>query len=133
MGQSLDISRNRLHSLPGELSGLQNLKELDLTANILPSPPVSVLSRVTALNRINLSDQFKWTRDESAAFRVPSSLLPIFNPALVQLDLRQERSTRSGEGALPTVRRPWDVLSLAHLGRALADVADRKPVPRLLF
>jgi hypothetical protein len=130
VSQMLNLSDNILRSLPDELSCLRNLKELDLSNNVLPGPPVSVLSKMMALSSINLSDQSGWTEDENDRFKVSSSLLPIFNPGLLMLDLRQR-------GYVPSIResrlKPWDGLSLFHLGRALADLAGRKPVPTLLF
>jgi hypothetical protein len=87
---------------------------------------------MTTLNDINLCGQSRYSQDDSAAFRVRSSLLPILHPGLVELDLRQQRYVPHGN-QLALRPRPWDVVSLCHLGRALADVAKRKPVPALLF
>jgi Leucine-rich repeat (LRR) protein len=126
----LEISGNRLRSLPDELSCLQNLKELQLSDNLLPGPPVSVFSKMTALSNINMSGQSRWTDDENLTFKISSSLLPMFDSGLLTLDVRQERYVRSIGESCP---RPWDGLSLFHLGRALADLADRKPVATLLF
>jgi hypothetical protein len=128
--QRLDISSNRLHSLPDELASLRNLHELNLFCNIFREAPISVLSRMTALNDINLCGQSTYSQDDSAVFRVRSSLLPILHPGLLELDLRQQRYVPHSDELR---RRRWDVVSLCHLGRALADVADRKPVPALLF
>jgi Leucine-rich repeat (LRR) protein len=124
----LNLSGNELRSLPNELSGLRNLRELDLSVNFLTAPPVSVLSKMTALSNVTLIDQSGRTDDEDARFRVTSSLLPIFNSRLVTLDLRQQGYTIGGSR-----QKPWDGLSLFHLGRALADLGDRQPVPTLLF
>ncbi len=128
--QRLDISSNHLHSLPDELSILRNLHELTLMGNVFPQAPISVLSRMTALHGIDLSGQLRYAQDESLAFKVRAPLLPILHPGLVQLDLRQQRFVPHSKELRP---RRWDGLSLCHLGRALADVADRKAVPALLF
>jgi hypothetical protein len=53
--QKLQVRSNRLRSLPDELASLQTLKELDLRHNYFPETPVSVLSRMTALIKINVS------------------------------------------------------------------------------
>jgi Leucine-rich repeat (LRR) protein len=126
LAQILEVRCNRLRSLPDELSGLQNLKELNLSHNYFRETPVSVLSRMTALVTMDLSIQYPWTQDDVSVLRVPSSLLPILHPGLVRLDLRQEK-------VFSSERRPWDVLSLAHLERAVAEVADRRPIPTLIF
>ncbi len=127
--QKLDISSNFLHSLLDEMSGLQKLKKLRLKVNNFAAPPVSVLSRLTALTKIDMGIQM-WAQDPSATFRIPSSLLPILHPGLVHMDLRQQNYEYSTGHAR---RIPWDDLSLSHLGRVRAHVADRRPVPTLLF
>jgi Leucine-rich repeat (LRR) protein len=128
VSQALDISFNNLHSLPDEMSGLQNLKELNLSWNNLPAPPV-VLGRLTALTKIDMANQ-RWSLDQSDTFKVPSPLLPILHPGLVHLDLQQQAYDYAIRG--PRLR-PWDELSLSHLEQALAEVVDRRPVPTLLF
>jgi hypothetical protein len=89
-----------------------------MTANLFVEPPVSVLSHLTALNNIDLSVLFNFHGNPT--FRIPSPLLPILHPGLVKLDLRH-------------IGLKWDAISLCHVGRALVEVADRKPVPSLLF
>jgi hypothetical protein len=118
---------NHLRGLPDELCGLRNLNELNLSHNLFRETPVSVFSRMTALTYLSLSVQAYSAADESAVFRVPSSLLPILHPGLVEVYLRQHMYIDMPRG------KGWDMLSLFHLGRALADVADRRPVPRLLL
>ncbi len=109
-------------SIPHELSSLGNLKELLLNENRLPEPPLSVLRAMTSLKTIDLSYQ---GRGEDPVFTIPSPLLPILHPGLVELDLRQ--SHKSGAPI------EWDTVSLFHLGRAMVEVADRTPIPALLF
>ncbi len=94
---------------------MQNLRDLRVGFNRIPTVPVSVLSNLTALTCINLSYQ---DVEGSATFSVSSSLLPILHPGLAELDLRHYR---------------WDPLSLCHLENAMAEVADRTPVPMLKF
>ncbi len=132
LAQKLEIFSNRLRSLPDELSGLQNLKELNLSRNLFREPPISALSGVTALIKINLSSQSSSTHawDETAMFRVPSSLLPILHPGLVRLDMWQEKLSSSLQQPR---RKPWDRVSAAHLQQAQAAVGHRRPIPTLLF
>ncbi len=112
-----------MSSLPAELSSLGNLKELLLNGNDFTTAPLSVLSGLTALTAIDLSQQhaptYYWDGGQVHTFEVTSPLLPILHPGLVKLDLRQ--------------RRPWDSGSLFHLGRALDAVADRNPPLTLLI
>jgi hypothetical protein len=74
------------------------------------------------LKTIDLSQQHKPRYrfiSVDPAFEIPTPLLPIVHPGLVKLDLRQ--------------RKPWDSVSLFHLGDALAAVADRSPPLTLLL
>ncbi len=114
------MSRNSLSSLPEALSTLVNLKKLLMKGNAFLEPPISVLSHLTALNTVDMSVADIRGGMQSAAFRIPSPLLPVLHPGLLKLDLRH-------------VGLKWDPISLCHLGRALVEVADRKPVPSLLF
>ncbi len=113
--QKLDLSDNILGSLPDELSRLGNLKELLLRWNKLQAVPVSVLSALTALKNIDLSQQHMARLDVEIC-RVASPLLPILHPGLLMLDLRQPQ------------RKPWDSGSLFHLECAMAAVADSNPL-----
>ncbi len=123
--QKLDVSRNKLRSLPTELSSLRNLKELLLTRNDFPEPPVSVLRGMTAITKIDLTYQCRWLDVDVPGFKVPSPLLPILHPGLVKLDLRQS------PGSWDPFE--WDPISVFHLGRALVEVSDRRPIPTLLL
>jgi hypothetical protein len=116
--KKLGLSDNYLRSLPDELSSLSKLEGLDLSGNFLPGVPISVLSSLTALTSICIASQDTW-EEGSPLFRVPSPLLPILHPGLELLALFQAH--------------PWDQMSLFHLGRALAEVADRRPQPELKF
>jgi Leucine-rich repeat (LRR) protein len=89
LSQKLDLSRNKLSSLPVELSSLVNLSELLLTGNQLPEPPVAILRHLTALKTIELHHNRSWAGTEDEFLRTPSSLLPILHPGLVKLDLQQ--------------------------------------------
>jgi hypothetical protein len=110
-----------LCSLPEGLSTLVKLKKLQLRGTAFREPPISVLSHLTALNTIDLSLDYAHNDTTAGiAFSIPSPLLPILHPGLVKLDLRHKGLK-------------WDPISQCHLGRALADMADRKPVPTLLF
>jgi hypothetical protein len=122
--QELDLRRNGLSTLPHELSSLGKLNVLRLGLNKFCEVPVSTLSLMTALNTIDFS--YNSTKCGEQIFKVPSSLLPILHPGLVKLDLRQYV-------AWSEVPWKWDANSLFHLGRALVEVADRKPRPTLLF
>jgi hypothetical protein len=101
---------------------LENLRELVLKQNMFREPPISVLSRVTALKCVDLSYQAPG-QDAPAVFKVPSSLLPILHPGLVKLDLYQ--------GFYHPEK--WDALSLLHLRRAIKEVSSRRPRPELWF
>jgi hypothetical protein len=114
VSQKLNLRLNSLVSLPHELSSLQNLKELQMSCNEFLTLPVSALSGMTALNMLQCTSS-------AAAFQVTSSLLPILHPGQVELDLSQGP------------RHSWDSVSLFHLGRAMLEVAERRPVPTLLF
>jgi hypothetical protein len=114
---------NNLCSLPDELSSLRNLKKLVLRANNFAEPPVHVLSGLTAITSIDLQYQGRPGNPPAPTFKIPSPLLPILHPGLVKLVVRQETFDHSIMASLPI---PWDDLSLSHLGRALAHVADRK-------
>ncbi len=92
--------------------------------------PVSALSGMTALNTVDLSFQF--TRESGATtwtLQITSPLLPILHPGLITLDLRQT----SEETARMPHQHSWDSVSLFHLGRAMLEVAEKRPVPTLLF
>jgi hypothetical protein len=117
--QMLDVCHNRLASLPDELSSLRDLEELLLRGNHFPEVPVSVLNGMTALKTIDLAWQ-SGGEGKGCSLKVPS-LLPILRPGLIMLDLQQ--------GSF----HPWDQISMFHLGRAMAEVADMKPTPVLLF
>ncbi len=123
--QMLDVGRNKLRSLPDEMSSLTNLKELQMSDNKLPEPPVSVLRHMTALHTIGLHDNGGGTGEGGPRFRIPSPLLPILHPGLVLLALGQ-RHGKSGPFK-------WDPMSLVHLGAAMAELAKRRPVPKLCF
>jgi hypothetical protein len=120
--QKLELTGNSLASLPAELSRLTYLKELLLNINEFTTVPVSVLSGLTGLKTIDLSQQvapqYHYPPVDSV-FLIPTPLLPMLHPGLVKLDLRQ--------------RKPWDSVSLFHLGDALAAVADRSPPLTLLL
>ncbi len=114
--QKLDLSRNGLRSLPDELSSLQNLKELLLTENLLPTVPFSILSALIALHTIDLSLQ----GEANAMFSILSPLLPLLHPGLVKLDLRQ--------------RETLEPRSLFHIGRAVREWAkEGRPIDTLLY
>jgi hypothetical protein len=122
--QRLDVSGKTMKSLPDELSGLKGLKELLLNGNAFTTVLVSVLSGLTALMTIDLSQQharqpmFLWECGPYQPFEVTCPLLPMLHPGLVKLDLRQ--------------RMPWDSVSMFHLGDAMAALADRNPHLTLL-
>jgi Leucine-rich repeat (LRR) protein len=122
--QKLDVSGNRMTSISSDLSVLKNLKELNLNDNHMSEIPVDVLKCLTAPTFIDLSIQFGPVHkplapgEELPVLKIPSSLLPILHPGLLKLDLQQRLS--------------WDPLSQAHLGCALAAVADRVPPLTLL-
>jgi hypothetical protein len=126
--QLLNVSANNLQSLPYELSSLPKLKDLSLTQNLFTEPPISVLRQMTALATIDLSHQFPPWQPVRELFEVPSSLLPILHKQLVSLDVRQKRYDLQ-----PAVSLKWDPVSLFHLGRAVVDVSNRVPVPKMRF
>jgi hypothetical protein len=115
--QRLDIGYNCLDSLPDELSNLWNLNALSLQSNNFHTVPVSVLSGLTGLKTVYVDYQDRWQRDPN--FKIASPLLPILHPGLVYLSLRHNT--------------PWDPVSLFHLGGAVAEVADRDPMPTVVF
>jgi hypothetical protein len=116
----LDIRRNHLRSLPDEISSLVSLKELKFGSNHISEPPISILRHLTALTIIDMDCQYPTPGE--AVFSVPSSLLPILHLGLVQLHLRPG-----------TAWFRWDSGSLVHLEHAARVLAERGPVPRLLF
>jgi hypothetical protein len=120
--QWLDLSHNNLASLPAQLSTLGNLKGLLLQCNDLEVVPVSVLSGLTALTKVDLSQQHapsEFDERNGETFQVSAPLLPILHPRLVKLCLRQ--------------RKPWDSVSLFHLGRAMTAVEKRNPYLTMLW
>jgi hypothetical protein len=117
--QTLDVCGNRLSSLPEELTSLGKLRVLVASNNNLPTAPCSILSKLSALVSIRLRYQLSDRVEGSPAFTVSSSLLPILHPGLVVLDLVQHS--------------PWDALSLCHLGRAMVEVANRRPIPSVQY
>jgi hypothetical protein len=123
--QKLDVGGSNLRSLPGELSSLGNLKELVLQCNDFPEPPLDVLRGLTAITKLDTGYQRSLGREDAPAFKVSSPLLPILHPGLAWLDLVQSR----GFG----IPWEWDPTSLFHLGRAMVEMSDRRPVPNLLF
>ncbi len=125
VSQKLDARSNRLQGLPTELSGLVNLEELLLSSNHFSEPPVSVLRHLTALEIIDLHGNLRQEGTEEEVLRVPSSLLPILHPGLVKLDLRQWRPI--------CVPMTLDAISMFHLEWAVAEVACRIPVPKVVF
>ncbi len=129
MLQKLDLTRNRLKELPDELANLTNLQELLLEDNWLPTVPVSVLSKMTALQIIDIRKHTVCPIVEGTAFRISCSLLPILHPGLVRLDLRQVRLRVRQNGQ---DRFPWDPISRFHLVHAEVEVAHRRTV-HLLF
>ncbi len=114
--QVLDVRVNCLRGLPDQLTGLQNLKRLTLDANYFNALPMSISVGLTALETVSIQYQ---PCHGNGKFEITSPLLPILHSGLVQLALVQER--------------PWGPVSLFHLGCALVDVADRNPIPSLLF
>ncbi len=62
-------------------------------------------------------------------FHISSPQLPILHPRLAHLDLRQYRDEDMDE--LDEFK--WDPISLFHLGQAMIEVADRRPLPTVLF
>jgi Leucine-rich repeat (LRR) protein len=117
--QKLDLSMNFLTDLPAHLSGLAGLQTLLVQSNRLTAVPVPVLLGMTAIQDIDLFGQQAQAGGQN--FTVAQPLHPIFHPRLKVLDLRQQ----SPFG--------WDPVSLFHLGRALAEISDRDPVPVLQF
>lgn len=115
--QMLNVAHANLRDFPEQLSSLQNLRYLEATCNKFPTVPVSILSSLTALTKISLSIQHP---EGHGTFKVSSSLLPMLHLGLVELNLIQRNVQ-------------WDPLSLFHLGCAVAEVAERTPVPRLRF
>lgn len=115
--QALLAGENRLQYLPSELSSLGNLEPLDLGHNYLPAVPVSVLSGLTGLRELRLSLQNH--AEGNPTFRILSPLLPIFHPGLKFISLKQDV--------------PWDLMSMFHIGCAVAHVADWRPMPTLEF
>jgi hypothetical protein len=87
--------------------------------------PVSVLSGMTAITEIDLSCQSCWGGVDTPSFQIPSPLLPILHPGLVELNLNQV------PGSWSTFE--WDPISLVHLARAVVEVSDRKPIPNLIL
>ncbi len=116
--QKLDLDCNMLTSLPYELTRLAKLKELLLSHNFFCEFPISVLSGLTTLTQIDMSTQVP---DGKPRFNIKAPLLPVLHPGLVELDLDQLQ------------RHEWDPVSFFHLGRAVAEVADRRPVPTIKF
>jgi hypothetical protein len=104
--------------LPLELARLPNLRDLDLSQNLLPYPPVSVLSGLTSLTRVSM--YLQQNRFNVPGLQVPSSLLPMLHPGLMYLSLQQQMET-------------WDVMSMSHLGGAVAELAHRRPAPVFEF
>ena len=51
--ENLNLSRNRLKSLPATVASLRNLKELDLSSNLFKSWP-------QAINKLNKLEQMFW-------------------------------------------------------------------------
>jgi Leucine-rich repeat (LRR) protein len=125
MFQKLDLSFNLLRSLPDELSSFRTLEELALRHNEFPEAPVFALRGMTAITKIDLSYQSLGGDEDAPAFQVPSPLLPILHPGLVELNLEQARRSLDASG--------WDPISLVHLGRAMVEVSDRMPVLTLLL
>jgi hypothetical protein len=120
----LSVSKNRLRSLPDEMSCLVNLRELGMRWNRFTQPPISVLRHLTALTSLEMSP-FISDDVEGPRFRIPAPLLPILHPGLVSLEL-QPFSRRSNPFR-------YDPLSLFHLGHAMAELAKRRPLPTLSF
>ncbi len=123
MSQKLDISLNYLRALPDHLSSLKALGTFIVDYNRLSVVPFSIVQALTALTTIKIRHQAR--RGDAPPFRVPSSVSPILHPLLMELALEQEFDHPDGW--------EWDPTSLFHLGYALADVADRNPVPKLSF
>jgi Leucine-rich repeat (LRR) protein len=118
--QKLDVTGNKLTSLPDELSSLRNLEHLVLQENHITIVPVSVLEGLTALTFLDLSLQFgddyphiTPAGEDPQLLEIPSSLLPILHTGLLTLDMQQTLS--------------WDSVSLSHLGNALAAAKAKSP------
>eukprot|EP00884_Botryococcus_braunii_P000021 jgi/Botrbrau1/10019/Bobra.0012s0106.1 len=121
--QRLDLSMNSLTHLPQHVSSLIGLRALMMQGNRLSTFPVSVLLRMTAIQDIELVNQERhpsWRREDQG-FRISEPLHPILHPKLKTLDLRQPLNFK------------WDATSLFHLGRAMAEICSRDPMPTLLF
>ncbi len=114
-----------LGSLPDELTRLKNLRELLMVGNNFTEPPLSVLSRMTGLNTINLARNCCLWRVGDAVFKVPVPLTPILHPGLILLDLLHD----SGFGD-PFI---WDPISLLHIKSARLELSERNPPSTLLF
>lgn len=119
--QKLDLSTNLLTQIPRHCACLVGLRMLILQNNFLTEVPVSVLAGMTAIQMIDFTCQSRDPQLGEGGFSVPESLLPVLHPGLWSLDLRQ------------TAPFVWDAVSLFHLGRALAEVCSREPVPMLTF
>jgi hypothetical protein len=120
--QTLNVRVTFLNNLPDQLSSLKSLEDLRMDENDFTGVPVSVLSHLTALYAISLSFNCRRSPEE---FKVSSPLQPILHPGLVLRDLR----------AYGGIQAPckWDPVSLFHLGRGMRHMADRVPIPTLLF
>ncbi len=114
-----------LDTLPDELTRLTNLKELLMVGNNFTEPPLSVLSRMTGLNTINLAYNCTLWRVGDAVFKVPVPLTPILHPGLILLDLLHDNGHRD-----PHV---WDPVSLLHIELAVQELSKRDPPPTLLY
>jgi hypothetical protein len=129
--QKLNVGGNALISLPQDLDKLGKLRELNANNNQLLTVPVSVLKGMPALTTIHLrwNSSLSWGAvDRPLMFHIRAPLAPILHPGLVHLDLRQYR-----DGGCDFQEVNWDPVSLFHLGQAMIEVADRKPLPTLLF
>jgi hypothetical protein len=118
VSQKLDLDCNMLTGLPAEFTSLGGLKKLLLSHNSFYEFPVSILSALTALTLIYMSNQVHWEADDPL-FEINAPLLPVLHPGLVKLGLHQGHE--------------WDPASLFHLGRAVVEVADRVPIPEILL
>ncbi len=99
-----------------------------MSGNWLSKPPLTVLSHLTALNIIDLSNQVVIKDPESEgffAFEIAQSLAPILHPGLTLLDLRQSHAM-----GVPVI---WDQTSLKHLEEAKVEVEGMRPIPTFMF